>query len=186
MVGVDGIDMWPYITGAVAQSPRTSMMISSEDNGALISGDYKLIIGVQSYGFWQAPNYPNATTNHSSELPFDCGAYQGKQTNQSLCQRSLFPAGYSSLCCTAGDGCLFNIQEDPSEYNDLAASMPAKLQELKQQFATWNATKIVQGRYPTFQDKCEAFVDTHQGFLGPYVGASEPPVVPQPMAVALA
>ena len=51
---VDGVDLWPYLTGAAPQSPRTEIMISSEDNGAIIAGDMKLILGLQTYGFWQA------------------------------------------------------------------------------------------------------------------------------------
>tara|TARA_B110001452_G_scaffold15914_1_gene13034 strand:- start:336 stop:662 length:327 start_codon:yes stop_codon:yes gene_type:complete len=67
-------------------------------NGALIVGEYKLILGRQTYGFWQAPIYPNATTNHSAEEPFDCGVV----------------------------GCLFDIVADPSEYTDVASTQPAK------------------------------------------------------------
>ena len=70
---IDGFDLWPYISGAVSKSPRTEIMLSSEDDGGLISGPYKLIMGVQSYGFWTAPNYPNASTDHSKEKTVDCG-----------------------------------------------------------------------------------------------------------------
>merc|ERR1712118_261510 len=104
-----GVDLWPYISGEAAASPRSEMLISAENvsiakqpkalNGALISGDYKIIIGTQSYGFWTAPNYPNRSTDHSTEQPVDCGI----------------------------SGCLFNIKADPSEYTDLSQTMPDKL-----------------------------------------------------------
>ena len=86
---VDGLDMWPYLSGAAATSPRTEMMIGTELveqkrnakpvtkpgwSGALIVGAFKIIIGVQSYGFWQGPIYPNATTDHSTEVvDLSCG-----------------------------------------------------------------------------------------------------------------
>ena len=36
-------------------------------NGALINGSFKIIIGAQSYAFWQSPIYPNASTDHTTE-----------------------------------------------------------------------------------------------------------------------
>ena len=59
---VDGVDRWPYLTGEVAASPRSEMVISAEFkgqddglealstlvHGCLIKGDL-----TQPYGFWQ-------------------------------------------------------------------------------------------------------------------------------------
>ena len=79
---VDGYDMWPYLVGDAAASPRTEIMLETgckalgcaapgcvgcnaklpcgrfPCTGALISGDFKIILGMQSYGFWQGPIYP--------------------------------------------------------------------------------------------------------------------------------
>merc|ERR1712062_159471 len=88
--------------GDVASSPRTEIMISSDVDGAIIKGDYKLIVGKQNYGFWTSLNYPNETSDGSYAVPVDCG-----------------------------DGCLFNIWQDPSEYEDLASVMPDKVNELR-------------------------------------------------------
>ena len=146
---VDGFDMWPYLTGKTDKSPRTEIMIGSEHfrqktgelggwNGALISGDLKLILGIQSYSFWQSPVYPNATTNHTAETTFDCG-----------------------------DGCLFNITRDPSEYVDLATTMPAELAAMRQLFARRNAT-MFEARKTADKSaaKCTAYVQGHGGFVG--------------------
>ncbi len=137
---VDGVDLWPYLTGAAPQSPRTEIMISSEDNGAIIAGDMKLILGLQTYGFWQGPVYPNATTDHASETEFDCGA-----------------------------GCLFNISEDPSEYHDLAAARPAELQAMQALWRQRNATAFRPERVPLDPAKCAAARDARGGYLGPYL-----------------
>ena len=142
--------MWPYLTGNVTSSPRTEMMIGTEPNvgkngpspywnGALISGDFKLILGMQSYGFWQAPVYPNATTNHSAEHVFQCN-----------------------------DGCLFNIQDDPSEYTDLSTTMPGKLKEMYALFVERNKTTFQAAKKGVDAEKCEAYVKAHNGFLGPW------------------
>lgn len=105
--GVDGYNMWSYIAGDAEVSPRTEIMLDSQCYpagscvngsagqkspcdpahmciGAIISGGFKLVLGMQKYGFWMGPRYPNASTDHSSERPFDCGA-----------------------------GCLFDIVNDP-------------------------------------------------------------------------
>lgn len=151
----DSLDVWPYLTGNVSASPRMELLLSSEPgfgkegklpktdewNGALISGAYKLILGRQSYGFWQAPRYPNATTNHSAERPFDCGS----------------------------KGCLFDVISDPSEYEDLAATMPDKLRSMMATFVARNRTRFEAERMPTDASACEAYVAQHGGFLGPYV-----------------
>ena len=150
----DSINMWPYLINNVTSSPRTEILLSSEPspvdhgklppnhdwNGALIVGPYKLILGQQSYGFWQAPRYPNATTNHSAELPVECGA----------------------------SGCLFNIVDDPSEYHDLAQAMPAKRRELMDTFVERNRTLFQAPRMATDKKACEAYVTKNGGFLGPY------------------
>jgi hypothetical protein len=66
-------------------SPRSEVLISSASSGGIISGDLKLIFGVQKFAFWQSPVYPNATGPEKC-APFDCGR-----------------------------GCLFNVTADPSE-----------------------------------------------------------------------
>lgn len=93
---VDGLNMWPYITGRVKKSPRTEMMLSNEVDGkgvvktaALIVNNYKLILGSQMYGFWQGPVYPNASTDHKHEPPVDCTA------GASICLLCLQPSGCS-------------------------------------------------------------------------------------------
>jgi len=118
-------------------------MLSSEDNGAIISGNYKLIMGVQSYGFWTSLNYPNASTNHSVEETVDCG-----------------------------QGCIFDIVQDPSEYVDLAATMPAKLAELQGLWQKRNATKWNPETMAVDTEKCDAYAAAHWGFLGPYLSWS--------------
>ena len=159
--------MWSYLSGAAAASPRTEMMIGTEVvtqkvprakpvtapgwSGALIVGAFKIVIGVQSYGFWQGPVYPNATTDHNAEV----------------------------VDQTCGEtGCLFNIQDDPSEYVNLAASNPSKLGELMARFVELNKTAFEAPRAGCFTksspkcaadiEACTAKVEELGNFYGPY------------------
>jgi hypothetical protein len=125
-------------------------------NGALIVGQWKLLLGRQSFGFWQAPRFPNATTNRSAERVVECGGVE------------------------AG-GCLFNIIADPSEYDDLAAARPRKLAEMRAAFVAANRSRFGgAAEEPLVKAQCAAYVARHRGFLGPYhePGAPRPKVTP--------
>ena len=75
-------------------------------------------------------------------------------------------------------GCLFNIQDDPSEYTNLATSMPEKLKAMYALFQERNATSFETekaGCYTAGKPQCaaditacEAYVDSHGGFYGPF------------------
>ena len=52
---VDGVDVWPYLSGKDASSPRSEIMISSEANGGIISGDLKLILESRATDFGNLP-----------------------------------------------------------------------------------------------------------------------------------
>merc|ERR1712232_247128 len=147
--GVDGMNMWPYLTGQLKESPRTEIMIGTHSlgdqanplAGALISGEYKIVLGVMTYGFWMGPLYPNATTNHTRESKnVDCKA-----------------------------GCLFNIIDDPGEHNDLASQKPDVHQRMIARWKELKATRYEAAPHATDDAQCEAFANTHHGFCGPYL-----------------
>ena len=145
---IDGVDQWDYVVGDTAAPPRSEIMLGTERvngtwNGALISGSYKLVLGWQSYSFWQSPNYPNASTDHKAEQPFNCG----------------------------DTGCLFNIQQDPGEHHDLARAEPDTLARLQALFARRNATAFQAPKIENDAVRCKAYVKANQGFLGPYMGS---------------
>lgn len=83
---VDGLNMWPYISGDVQSSPRTEMFLGTDSfsmklgasktsekmpNGAMIDGDYKFIYGSQRHGFWQGPIYPNKSADATFQWKTD-------------------------------------------------------------------------------------------------------------------
>ena len=141
---VDGLDMWPYITGAAPASPRTELLISSDVEGGIIVGDLKLIFGKQRFSFWQSPVSPNSS----------------------------FPAGARPNASTAafdcGLGCLFNVTSDRSEYIDLAAERPDDVARLRALYHTRNATMYSPPQMLQDPAACSARAAQLEGYLGPY------------------
>ena len=117
-----------------------------EDRGT--AGLWKLLLGRNPMNGWQGPLYPNASTAHdqwSFNSIFDCGEA----------------------------GCLFRLDEDPTEHDDRRGSMPHLAAELLDTIRQLNATTFSPYRGPG-----EATQDTHAacaaaerygGFFGPYV-----------------
>ncbi|XP_065179088.1 arylsulfatase B-like [Sycon ciliatum] len=54
---VDGLDMWPVLSGQNMTSPRTEIPLSP----GLISGDYKILVSKVQMAGWTGPKYPNQT-----------------------------------------------------------------------------------------------------------------------------
>lgn len=107
---VDSLDMWPLISGENPTSPRTDIYASIH---AMISGDYKILMGRMGQAGWTGPQYPN-------------------QTN---------PSGGIAAVENCGDtGCLYNIKQDPEESVNLATTMPQVLKEMKAKFVKLNET----------------------------------------------
>merc|ERR1711879_1097012 len=107
--------------------------------GALISGKYKVVLGMQTYGFWQGPIYPNATTNHTrDDVNIQCEP-----------------------------GCLYNIIDDPGEHNDLAKTLPEKLRELIGRWSELSATRYEAPSRQANTNLCEVYAQAHEGFCGP-------------------
>ena len=127
----DSIDAWPGLIGRTGATVRNEMALSIQmygglrtrphpgwriENGALIVGRLKLIIGNKGPGVHFYPTYPNTTSRPNASDP-GC-------PNQG-------PHGPGPT------GCLFDIIADPEERNDLAlidpgalANMTAKLYDL--------------------------------------------------------
>jgi hypothetical protein len=63
---IDSVDLWPLLSGRNGSAPRDVIVLGHEfqmnskspTNGALIVGDFKLIIGPQTYSDYRGPMYP--------------------------------------------------------------------------------------------------------------------------------
>jgi arylsulfatase I/J len=91
---IDGLNMMPYFTGEVDKSPRT--FIFNDVNTAVIQINdtlWKIITGEEGSACWMGPQYPNASGNPGCDSTVNCG-----------------------------DGCLYNLDADPTEHDNVAAA----------------------------------------------------------------
>ena len=64
MFAIDAVNLWPLLSGANLSAPRDHVVLGHEfvlegvRAGALIQGDWKLIVGAQPYSDYRGPLYP--------------------------------------------------------------------------------------------------------------------------------
>lgn len=103
---VDGLNMWPWISGIESKSPR--QMIVHEHNlytgypawGAIRVGDYKMLMGPQNQSTW----------------------YGGPENNYFSPNVSVPEPETDVVECSFREPCLYNIQQDPTEHVNIAGT----------------------------------------------------------------
>eukprot|EP01083_Nonionella_stella_P022659 62666_1 len=143
---VDGVNIWPLVSGQNVTSPRTQIAVF--DN-ALIDGNYKYLIGNIGFASWGGDKYPNASSVQD-------------------------PVEAVHMDCE--NGCLFNVVQDTTEHfniaqdhPDIMSKMANELQRLKQSFYTNNETG--EDSCPdNIGMECACWMAMHywNGFFGPY------------------
>ena len=149
--------------GAAGPRANESLFISAT---ALLSYPYKLVTGKQPYMVHTGPLYPNCTTvgrfvSGGGPDFVDFGVLEKKI--------DLGDAHYWRGDC--GDGCLFNIEEDPSESHDLSQD-PKYQAQLKQMIGTladFNKTLFLPERGETDVKACYSMMLNAGGHFGPFV-----------------
>ena len=106
---VDGVNVWPYISGTNSTPPRTRIIhehnmfqVDANVTGAIRDGDYKLIIATEYAADW----YGDTSDGHFT--PPRTGSQNMTKT-----------------ACSPLAPCLFNINLDPEERNDISSTSPA-------------------------------------------------------------
>jgi arylsulfatase B len=157
---VDGLDLWPVLSGARATSGRRLQFLGSSDDSpdkgnTIVQGvirvadGYKLLIGDVNPAFWQGPTFPNAS-NAGNFSRLVCGDPDARGSAK-------------------GPGCLFNVLEDPSETRDLAAVFPHFVVELRTKITEAQATVYNPDRGgPDNLRFCKQAID-NGGFIGPFL-----------------
>jgi hypothetical protein len=146
---------WPLISHANASSPREEIPVGPT---VLIQGAYKLMLGAQIEATWAGPSYPNGS---SPAAPVDPGP---------------------TLACGAKGGCLFNVEADPTEHEDIAAqhpalvaSMTARLAVLKEGFwfnhDNFSDSLICPPDANITPCACWAALNVYGGYFGPWSSA---------------
>ena len=147
---VDGLNMWPYISGMNKTSPRDEVPLGPQimegfqfpgGGAGLISGDYKILVGKIEQAGWTGPQYPN-NTNPDGGIPGveDCGT-----------------------------GCLFDIKNDPEERQNLAKSMPDMFLKMQERYRSVMGTLFLPNRGLISLRACEYVRDRYHGFWGPFL-----------------
>ena len=70
---------------------------------------------------------------------------------------------------TAAGACLFRLDIDPSEYEDVSGDNPAMVTKLLAELATAQAGVYSVDRGPTDKGACEAAMGKYEGFWGPWL-----------------
>ena len=109
------------------------------DVSTAIVGDFKIMTGSQANACWAGPQYPNSSD----------------------------PTCRTTINC--GDGCLFNIKEDPTEHNNIAAQNPEKLKELQQRLAEMNNGFFDPDRQGGDTNVAKDAAEKYGGFWGPFL-----------------
>jgi hypothetical protein len=138
---VDGMDVWDWVLGAVARSPRTEAGMPLDHlnydavaglTGAYIKGDLKLITGAppRPGNEWAGSEVAQAAWFGGPPLYFSPNASEPRPPiNQTACWNTVAPYA-----------CLFNLTADPTEHVDIAAARPDLLAAMMADFVALNAT----------------------------------------------
>lgn len=156
---IDGMDMWDVIRLG-HKSPRTEMLHNIDDqygNEAVRVGPWKLLHGTTYNGQWDGWYGPsgrkNAQKSVSSRKVFDKArtSIAGRaisdlkmftidltkvseifKLSQVQCNETMELRKRKGSCSLiSGEYCLFNVEEDPCEFNNRANELPEKVEELK-------------------------------------------------------
>lgn len=173
---IDSLSMWPLISQVNTTSPRIEIPLSTpslkwgnartapngsrafqwsymyNSAGALIVGDFKLIVGVNPNAVWTSEASPNNTAP-----PIDDAGWMKIEEN---CGDATNPTG-----------CLFNIREDPSERVNLASD-PAHMQILlamQRRYVEISDTVYDPDRGDAYNTSVCAVYNSFDNWVGPYL-----------------
>jgi arylsulfatase I/J len=142
----DGLNQWPYLSGVNETSPRQYVIMGSSDSSnaegnAIVTG----VLRSDGYKLLLGKLANNWWTGP---------VYPNSTT---------YPTG-SHDC---GQGCLFNVFTDPSEYSDIAADHPDIVAALTKVAKEQEATAYNPQRGTDDGEACQKAFAVHKGFWGP-------------------
>eukprot|EP00929_Paragymnodinium_shiwhaense_P002626 TRINITY_DN102929_c0_g1_i1.p1 TRINITY_DN102929_c0_g1~~TRINITY_DN102929_c0_g1_i1.p1 ORF type:complete len:576 (-),score=62.06 TRINITY_DN102929_c0_g1_i1:124-1851(-) len=165
----DSINMWPWLSGANSSSPRDEIAIGDTTAatpnadgdtvvGGLISGRYKLLVGLESPSLFgggglrtisqavlTGPSWPNSSSHFEPLLKMrTCGRKASK-------------------------GCLFDIYADPSETTSISSAEPALFQKMLARIDELQKTVYTPKRGSNDHRACEVARASYEGYWGPFL-----------------
>eukprot|EP01060_Flectonema_neradi_P024161 TRINITY_DN3276_c0_g1_i1.p1 TRINITY_DN3276_c0_g1~~TRINITY_DN3276_c0_g1_i1.p1 ORF type:complete len:548 (+),score=116.71 TRINITY_DN3276_c0_g1_i1:51-1646(+) len=138
--GIDGVDVWPMLSGQNETSPRTTILVNKQ---LLVHNEWKYVPAhtTMSADARGGPAYPNATT-----------ATDPIQAHKYICP---------------DEGCLFNVVNDPYEFNNVAAQNPDIVAQMQGIMKKEVATIWSQPHTNDPECKTTAYAK-YGGFYGPW------------------
>eukprot|EP00912_Choanoflagellata_sp_UC4_P000242 UC4_evm2s153 len=160
---LDSLNMWPYLSGQVDESPRTDLFA---DHNVLIKGRFKLMVGRgvgdTSNDQDPCPEYPG----YGACIPSACWAgpqYPNASVPSPNCS-------HVELC--EGKGCLYNIIDDPEERVNLGTDPGHSkiLEDLYDTLTTFRKKQFLPKRTGGDQNLAQKIGMTkYKGFWGPFL-----------------
>jgi len=167
------VPQWGFILNGT--NGRTGPVHLSEN--AVLIWPFKLITGSQVYSTWTGPVYPNCSTihslhNHSGPIPAqqDIKIF-GEELRLTATAEELTQQTWTKDCST---GCLMNLDEDPTEHEDLASN-PAYatiLKSMQETLEELNKHLFKPDRGTDRLESCQVALSQGRVF-GPFVDANE-------------
>ncbi|XP_055333769.1 arylsulfatase B-like isoform X2 [Paramacrobiotus metropolitanus] len=135
--GIDGFNMWPTLSHNFP-SPRSEILLNIDRQRGLYGlrvRNYKLIKGSTFAGLWDRW--------YGSKGTFDADTDNDVKIHSAriICQPPTDPSVTQS-CRPSSGPCLFDLDEDPCEYRNIAAEQPAVLQRMMKRLAEYNETVV--------------------------------------------
>ena len=169
----DSIDMWPMLTGKNSTSPRHTLVLRA---GSI---SHKAAAGGGA-GMIKTMTLPGAASPSRMKLVTgDQGGYWGGQYAPNN------TAAVKLKDCA--DGCLFNLNLDPTEHDDLAADprYAATLKLLQAELTAAAGTTFQSPGSEASDHNADLWAKAHAGFWGPWLAGPYVPPPPAPPAPPL-
>ena len=160
--GKDGVSVWEaLVTDGV--SPRSEMLlqltgphsprpsdvdmagVNYQLSAAYMRGPWKVV--------WMQPEAPCPEAANISQQISTCGR-RATGWVQMVGDHRSYVKPTEAQTCWQSKPCLFNIEDDPLEQNDIGARYPDKLAELLDALAKYNASQIPNQAFPFDESAC--------------------------------
>ncbi|KAG8183894.1 hypothetical protein JTE90_002463 [Oedothorax gibbosus] len=138
---IDGYDLWDTLSRN-KPSPRSEVLLNIDPVNkvsALRVGNFKVIQGTVYDGKWDGWYGPSGRSNVSTYVKSRSGP-------EIVCKPK--PVNALNNCKPARRPCLFNVEEDPCEFYNLADAKPEILTKLLKRLSQYNETAVPPGNKP--------------------------------------
>ena len=182
---IDSINQWPWISGQVTNSPRNVVVLDhllflaaankGQALGAIIVGNYKVLIGPQPFATWYGgPENNYFSPNQSYPYP-NRSKFFAKQ--KYLVSNNIHFVVDDFVGCSYLAPCLYDLSQDPYEHNDLS-TQPGSAAIISNIITNyWNP--LYNEYHPPLTSPqnlplyCQSIIN-NQGFLAPYTRDTRP------------